>query len=333
MDKFKALVLNAQEDQVTCSLRTVKLQALSAGEVLVKVAYSSLNYKDMLAFQKDGGVIKNYPLIPGIDLSGVVLASVDSSFKPGDHVLATGYGLGVNHTGGFAEIARLPAAWLLKLPDGLSLKQAMLFGTAGLTAALSIKELLHAGLQQDSNLLITGATGGVGSVATRILAHLGFTKLHALVRKDYQVELATSLGAQQVIKATEILKHGLLERQRFDYVLETVGGGVAAALLPKISYKGAMTLCGNAGGVALATNVLPFILRAVRLVGIDSVNYPQVQRREVWQLLANKWNVANQLLYNEIDLAEVPTVLEKLKLGHHYGRTIVVLDHTLDAAK
>ncbi|AMX00930.1 YhdH/YhfP family quinone oxidoreductase [Rummeliibacillus stabekisii] len=326
MDTFKAIVVKEQQDQVIYGLEDVHMDALSEGEVLIKVAYSSINYKDMLAVQKNAGVIRNYPMIPGIDLSGTVVSSTDSRYTEGQKVLVTGFGTGVSHTGGFAEYARIPGDWIVPLPNNLTLKDAMVFGTAGFTASLSIIALEKKGLDvnKDARILVTGSTGGVGSVALQILSKIGYKNIAALVRKDYQVEVAKSLGATEIVFAHELGElNKPLNKQNFDFVLDTVGGDIASVLIPQISYGGSMSMCGNAGGIKISSTVLPFILRGISLLGIDSVNVPSEDRPAVWDRIANDWNISQTTLINEISLEEVPQTIEAIKNGQHVGRTIV----------
>lgn len=323
---FKAIVLRKETDEVTYQVENVTKEDLSAGEVFIKVAYSSINYKDMLAVQTKGGVVRDYPMIPGIDLSGTVVSSEDPNFQEGQEVLVTGFGTGVTHTGGFAQYARIPAEWVVPLPVGLTLKEAMIYGTAGFTAALSIQALERDGMSVDDqpNILVTGATGGVGSVAIQILKKIGYQHVTALVRKKHQVEVATSLGATEVLFSDTLAEQRKpLAKQQYHYIIDTVGGDVAAALLPQLHYDGSMSMCGNASGIQLSTTVLPFILRGIHLLGIDSVMFPTEKRAEVWEKLATSWHIANTTLTDDITLEEVPQTIEAIKNGQHLGRTII----------
>lgn len=326
MDSFKAIVINEQEGELVYGVEQIGEDQLAQGEVFIKVAFSSINYKDMLAVQKNGGVIRNYPMIPGIDLSGTVVRSEDSRFKEGQEVIVTGFEMGMSHTGGFAEYARIPADWVVPLPERLSLRDAMIFGTAGFTAALSVVALEKAGMDPKNNpaVLVTGSTGGVGSIAVQILAKIGYENITALVRKDHQVEVAKSLGAHTVIFPDDLgeLKKPL-NKQKFDYVLDTVGGDVTSVLIPQVSYGGSISTCGMAAGVELKTTVLPFILRGINLLGIDSVNVPIQKRPAIWEKIATDWNIAGTTLVDEVALEEVPTTIDALKNGEHLGRTIV----------
>ncbi|EOT46516.1 MULTISPECIES: YhdH/YhfP family quinone oxidoreductase [Enterococcus] len=327
MNSFKALVVNEQQDQIQYTVEdTLTLEDLSNGEVVIKVHYSSTNYKDMLAVQKNGGVIRNYPMIPGIDLSGEIVESTDPRFVKGQEVLVTGYKMGMSHTGGFSEYARVPADWVISLPKDLTTKDAMILGTAGLTAALSIAALEKNGMDatKEQTILVTGATGGVGSLAVQMLAKAGYKHIVALVRKEHQLEVAQTLGATETILLSEFdFEKKPLAKQQFHYILDTVGGDLVASLLPYVFYEGSVSLCGNAGGVKLTTTVLPFILRGINLLGIDSVNISHERRVAMWQKMATDWKVTDTTLVNETSLAGLPTVLEQLKAGQHLGRTIV----------
>jgi len=326
MADYQALVVTETDGQVQAGLENVNDQ-LADGDVRIKVAYSSLNYKDMLAMQAKGGVIRDYPKIPGIDLSGTVVESLDDRYRVGQSVLVTGYQLGTQHNGGLAEYARVPADWIVPLPKQLSLQPAMTYGTAGFTAGLSIAALLNAGMTvtNQPRIVVTGASGGVGSIALAILKHLGFQRLTAVIHQPHQAEMVTGLGATAVLLADDLQVPGILAKQRFEFALDTVGGTVAAALLPQLALHGAMTLCGNAGGITLQTTVMPFILRGVSVLGIDSVTATHDERLAIWQHLATDWRVDDALVVNQVPLSEVLPVIAQLKAGQHLGRTIVKL--------
>ncbi|HAP4001474.1 TPA: YhdH/YhfP family quinone oxidoreductase [Enterococcus faecalis] len=329
MDTFKALVVREEEGRVTYQVeQQTKVDMLDTGEVLIKVAFSSVNYKDMLAVQKNGGVIRSYPMIPGIDLSGTVEESTDSRYSKGQQVLVTGYTIGMSHTGGFSEYARVPSSWVVPLPENLSMKDAMIFGTAGLTAALSIFELEKNGMDKDLDqaILVTGASGGVGSIGLQILSKIGYKNITALVRKENQIEVVKKLGATRVILLSDFeFDQKPLSKQTFHYILDTVGGNLVSSLLPYVYYQGSVSLCGNAGGLTLNTTVLPFILRGINLIGIDSVNISHEYRQMIWTKLAQEWNITDTTLFTSILLEELPSTIQLLKEGKHIGRTIVDL--------
>lgn len=331
MKNFNALVLEKnQADVLVANYRQAEQTELSAGNVLIKVAYSSVNFKDALASDEKSGVVRSYPIIPGIDLSGTVLESADPSFTVGQEVLVTGYGLGVSHSGGFSEVAQVPGEWIIPLPAGLSLKDSMIFGTAGLTAALSVNALEKQGLRQnkEAEILVTGASGGVGSIAIGILKQLGYHNITALSRKkDTSSTYFTDLGVKKVVTIEEISpeKARPLLKQAYDYILDTVGGKQLETLIPQIAYDGSISLCGNAGGVAFGTTVLPYILRGVNILGIDSVNISNERRLYIWNRLASDMMPANmeQFAKAEIGLAELPEAFAQLKAGTMTGRNLV----------
>lgn len=334
MKEFHSLIVS-NEPQFKVELKNFTAAELPQGEVTLRIAYSSINYKDALALTEKGGVLRSYPMIPGIDASGVVVESKDDRFCPGDKVIITSYGFGVSRPGGYSELQRVPADWLVKLPQNLTLKESMALGTAGFTAALSVQAIEEAGATPDSRVLITGASGGVGSTALAMLHQLGYTCLSAVSRKPEAREELTKLGADQIISPVELLPEKVkpLAKQQYDYVIDTVGGKLLAAILPMVCYGGAAALCGNAGGIQLNTTVLPFILRGVKLLGIDSVNTPMAQRIKLWQRLATDLNVSSQIKVQEVLLEEVPAIAQTLLEGTHTGRTIVKIDKDLDEDK
>lgn len=319
---FNAVVVRKSASNVSYKVEKVDESHLSKGDVLVKVVYSSINYKDMLALQYKGGVIRDYPMIPGIDFAGIVESSSNDKFKEGDNVLVTGYDVGVTHTGGFSEYAQVPGEWI-PIPQEMSIKESMVYGTAGFTAALSIFELEKYGMNIKSQpeILVSGATGGVGSVAIQILHKIGYENITAIVRKEKQIEIAKKLGAKQVIIIEDDNKP--LKKGIFDYFLDTVGSNVTLYGLKRLNYQGVATVCGNVAGNSLNANILPFILRGIKLIGIDSVYVDHNIREDIWSKLANEWNIGNSLLYNEIGFEEFYKTIDQLLKGQHLGRTIL----------
>lgn len=327
MKSFKALVVRESNGTVSYQIENqVNENMLDRGEVLIRVNYSSVNYKDMLAVQKNGGVIRNYPMIPGIDLSGVIEESTDSRYVKGQPVLVTGYAMGMSHTGGFSEYARVPSSWVVPLPKNLTLKEAMIYGTAGLTAALSIDALEKNGMdpKQEQSILITGATGGVGSIALQILSKIGYKDITALVRKEKQIEVAKKLGATKVILLDDFkFDKKPLNKQIFHFILDTVGGDLISSLIPYVFYQGSVSVCGNAAGIKLDTTVLPFILRGINLLGIDSVNISHEDRMTIWKKLSEEWKITDTTLVTQITFEGLPNTIDLIKEGRHLGRTIV----------
>ncbi|AIQ52214.1 acrylyl-CoA reductase family protein [Paenibacillus sp. FSL R7-0331] len=327
-ETFTALVVDKKED-FSVEVKQLTMNELPAGEVLIKVAYSSVNYKDGLASIPNGNIIRNYPFIPGIDLSGTVVSSEDSRFQPGQPVIATSYGIGVSHYGGFSEYARIPAEWVIPLPDGLSLREAMIFGTAGFTAAMSIQALEDHGAAPDKGkVLVTGATGGVGGTAVAMLAKLGY-QVTASTGRTEEAGYLQQLGAAEVISREDVAGAAMkpLDKQLWQAAVDSVGGSPLAAVLSKIAYGGAVAASGLTAGTAVPTTVMPFILRGVSLLGIDSVSCPAGKRTLIWQRMASDLKPDNldSLVDREITLAELPAALADILKSNTRGRVLVRL--------
>src|ERR687886_763377 len=326
-DSFRALLAERDGDDVRRGLRDLRPDDLPEGEVTVRVRWSSVNYKDALAVNPKGRVARDYPLVPGIDLAGEVLAADGAGVAPGDEVLVHGYDLGVAHHGGFAEVARVPAGWVVPLPDGLSARQAMALGTAGYTAALSVIRLEEHGLRPgDGPVLVLGATGGVGSTAVSILAGLGH-EVHASTGKADEVDFLRALGAAEVLsrEETSAEPEAPLESQRWAGCVDPVGGAALAYALRTTRYGGAVAVSGLTGGTDVHTTVFPFILRAVSVFGIDSVGTPIERRRAVWERLAGDLRppALDDEITREVDLEEVDGLLDDVLAGRARGRTVV----------
>jgi putative YhdH/YhfP family quinone oxidoreductase len=305
------------------------LSELPPGEILVRVSYSSLNYKDALSATGHKGVTKSYPHTPGIDAAGVVEESSSELWKPGDEVILTGYDLGMNTSGGWAEYVRVPAAWALQLPAGLTLKESMVYGTAGLTAALSLDKLERNGLRPDKGeVLVTGATGGVGSLAVAILAQAGY-QVVASTGKTEAREFLRALGAKEVISRQESQDQigKPLLKGRWAAVIDTVGGNILATAIKATQYGGSVACCGLVASPELQTTVYPFILRSVNLLGIDSAECPAQMRLQLWSKLASEWKPAVlQAIYSECSLEELEAKIVAMLQGKISGRTVVVIN-------
>jgi len=329
-ESFKALVLRQVDDQVQANVETLPPEALPAGDVLVRVAYSSLNYKDGLAITGTGKVIRNYPAVPGIDLAGTVVESNRPEFRPGDAVVVTGWGIGERHWGGLAEFARVQGDWLVPLPAGLNLQQAMAVGTAGLTAMLCVMALEEHGVKPGAgDVAVTGAAGGVGSVAVAILAHLGYNVVASSGRAALHPYLE-SLGAKQIIDRSVLATPSgrPLETERWAGAVDSVGGETLAALLRSTRYGGTVAACGLAGGSALNTTVFPFILRGVSLAGVDSVMCPTPRRQTAWERLARDLPAGVlERITQVVPLREVPALSQQILKGEVRGRVVVDLQH------
>jgi NADPH2:quinone reductase len=301
------------------------IDELTAGDVVIDVAYSSVNYKDALAGTATGKIVRKFPLVGGIDLAGSVRSSADGRFREGQPVVVTGYDLGVAHDGGYAAVARVPADWVVPLPANLDLFESMVIGTAGFTAGLSIVELEHNGLKPGSGpVIVTGATGGVGSLAVSFLSRLGY-KVTALTGKDGEHAFLRSLGAAEVVSRAS-LQMGTrpLEKATWAGAVDAVGGDVLAWLTRTMNYGGAIANSGLTAGTELHTTVLPFILRGVRLIGIDSVMCPMSRRLEVWRRLATDMKPPQlRKIATEIRLDDLPTAFDTLLKGRARGRFVV----------
>lgn len=324
---FKALVVDKQEEQFSVQLKDLTLNDLPQEEVTIKVMYSSVNYKDGLASIPDGNIVRSYPFIPGIDCSGIVIKSRNDRFKEGDEVIVTSYGLGVSHFGGFSEYVSVPANWVVALPKGLTFKEAMIYGTAGFTAALSIMKLEHHGLTPDQGaVVVSGASGGVGSVAVAMLAKKGYHVI-ASTGKTEQHEYLKQIGATEVISRDDLSpeKFSSLGKGRFAAAVDPVGGNTLAYILSTLKYGGAVASSGLTGGTKLNTTVFPFILRGVSLLGIDSVECPMSLRQPLWEKMATelKPDALKDFIGHEITLEGLPEVLSQILKGQTKGRVIV----------
>jgi len=318
---IRAFVAVKGDEGVDRGLRTIAADELGEGDVVVRVDCSSVNYKDALATIPKGQVARISPLVPGIDLAGTVVEGPGE----GTEVLAHGYDLGVAHNGGYAEYARVPGEWVVPLPDGLSTTQAMAIGTAGFTAALAVARLERHGVQPgDGPVLVTGATGGVGSTAVSILAARGF-EVTASTGKDARGYLE-SLGAAEVISREDVEGDGKpLSKQRWAAAVDSVGGAVLAGLFPQIRYGGAVAATGLTAGIKVETTVMPFILRSVALLGIDSVQTAMEERAEIWRRLAGDLRPPqlDDAIAREISLDELEPALDAILKGGLTGRTVV----------
>ncbi len=323
---FHALVV--EENETNHFIRTVKKKTtdeLPAGDLLIRVHYSSLNYKDALSASGNKGVTRNYPHTPGIDAAGIVEHSASEKFKPGDEVIVTSYDLGMNTSGGFGEFIRVPADWALKLSDGITLKESMMFGTAGLTAGMAVYQIMSKVMPDQGEVLVTGASGGVGSIAVAVLAKMGY-KVAAGTGKPEAAEILKNLGATQLITREELTagKERPMLKPRWIAVVDTVGGDILATAIKSTNLNGVVTCCGNAASPELSINVYPFILRGVTLVGIDSQNFLMPNREKIWSLLASDWKPAFlPELFQEVSLEELNEKIELMLQGKITGRIIV----------
>lgn len=324
---FKAFRVEEHEDNFTGSVKEIDSKPLGENEILVKVHYSSLNYKDALSASGNKGVTRNYPHTPGIDAVGILEQSNDNTLKVGEKVIVTSYDLGMNTDGGFAEYIQVPADWAVKLPESLTMKEAMIYGTAGLTAGMSVLRLTELIKPEDGNIVVSGATGGVGALSVSILSKLGYSVV-AITGKEAEKEYLKHLGAKEVLLRSEVeefSKRPLL-KPFFAGAIDTVGGVILENIIKSTHPMGVVTCCGNVASPKIDLTVFPFILRGVTLIGIDSQNYPMYYRTEVWNKLANEWK-PNQLndTCNEISLEDVQSKIELMLKGQLKGRTVLAI--------
>ena len=320
------MVSENAEKQYVRTITQRNIEDLPAGEVLIKVHYSTLNYKDALSSIGNKGVTRNYPHTPGIDASGVVVESTDANFSVGQEVLVTSYDLGMNTSGALAEYIRVPAKWVIALPAGLSLSEAMILGTAGFTAGLCIDALLKYGVSPEKGkVIVTGSTGGVGILSVAILAKLGF-EVVAVTGKPEAAELLQRLGAKEIVSRESLNDASGRPMLKSIYAgaVDTVGGNILATILKSLHYGGAVAACGLVASPDLPTSVFPFILRGNALLGIDSAECPMSKRLEIWQHLASDWKLDNlDLISHEIGLEEVPAKLDLMLEGKSFGKSLV----------
>ena len=320
------LVEKIGDKEFTADVKEVAIPKCGENEIVIKVTYSSLNYKDALSSVGNPGVSKHFPHITGIDVAGTVFESTSPIFKVGERVLVTGYDMGMNSNGGHAQYVKIPASWVARIPDAISDREIMTFGTAGLTAALSVNELIENGIKPESgDILVTGATGGVGSIAIAILSKLGYN-ITAISGKKERIDFLKKIGANEVILREEFEEESkkTLLREKYAGVVDTVGGKILANALKQIKYDGVATCCGLTSSHELNTNVFPFILRGVRLIGIDSVECKLEKKQAAWEKLASRWKI-NSLnsIINEISLDEIKAAYEHLLSGKAVGRYVV----------
>jgi putative YhdH/YhfP family quinone oxidoreductase len=323
---FRAFRIHAERDHHRAGIESLDVGQLSPGEVLIKVAYSSVNYKDALAGTGKAKILRTSPLNGGIDVAGYVVESSDPSFKEGDAVLCTGCGLSETRDGGYAEYARLPAQWTIPLPVGLSLRESMLLGTAGFTAALALYRLQQNGQKPEHGpIVVTGASGGVGMLAIDILSCVGY-EVHAISGKLDEFDRLITLGAKQCILRKDLYwGQRPLETARWAGAIDNVGGEMLAGLSRVIYPYGNIACCGNAAGIELSTTVMPLIIRGVSLLGIASAGTARPIRDELWARLADDWKPKHlaEIFHEEIGLEELPRVFAKMLAGEARGRTLV----------
>ncbi|NPU92249.1 MAG: YhdH/YhfP family quinone oxidoreductase [Gammaproteobacteria bacterium] len=329
---FRALRVSETANGVEQAIVERSIDDLPAGDVLIRVSHSSVNYKDALSASGNKAVTRQYPHTPGIDAAGVVESSSEPSIRVGEEVLVMGYDLGMNTSGGFSQYVRVPASWVIRKPARLSLENAMVFGTAGFTAAMCVDTLLQVGISPDQGpVLVTGATGGVGIVAVWLLHNQGF-EVVAATGKSGQEELLKAVGADSVISRATLLENANrpMNRPVWAAAVDTVGGDVLGNILKSIRYGGSVACCGMVAGHEFTTSVFPFILRGVNLLGVDSVELPLDVKQDIWNMLGDKWTFDDfadfkQRTVKLISLDELPAALADVLQGTHCGRYVVKL--------
>ena len=328
---FRACRIRNDSGKVTAAIEDMTLDQLSPGDVVIRVHYSSVNYKDALAATGRGNILRSFPLNGGIDAAGVVVNSENQLFSPGDEVLVTGCGLGESHDGGFSEFVRVSADWIVPLPEGLSLFDAMALGTAGFTAALAIDRLEQNGqLPAQGAMVVTGASGGVGSVAIDLLSARGY-EVVAMTRKKDATGYLEGLGAASVSDYADLISDKPLQSAQWGGAIDSVGGKVLAGLISSTRPWGNIASIGMAGGSECHTTVMPFILRGVSVLGITSANCPMERRLRVWQRLVSDLQPGHlqQIVAGEIGLDDLPAMFERLLQGEHQGRFVVKMLESL----
>ncbi len=324
--KFRAYRVFNEDNKIVSRWVDLTLADLDPGDVVIRAAYSSVNYKDALAATGAGKIIRRFPCVGGIDVAGVVVSSQDARFSAGDEVLVTGYEMGVAHDGGFSELVRVPADWVVRLPLGLSLHDAMALGTAGFTAALSLYRLQQNDVKpENGKVVVTGATGGVASLAISMLSRLGYHVV-AITGKDSEHDYLKALGAAEIMprSAMDLTSTRPLEKSLWAAALDSVGGSTLAWLTRTMQQNGVIASFGNAGGVELNTTVLPFVLRGVRLLGIDSAATAMPLRQEIWHRLANEWRPLHlDKITHTVNFEQLPEALQNMLGIHTHGRSVI----------
>ena len=322
---YNAFVVDEIEDQFKSSIKSLPLPELKDGFVLIDVLYSSLNYKDALSASGNKGVTKSYPFTPGIDAVGRIRQSKDNNLKEGDEVIVTGYDLGMNTNGGFGEIIHVPSGWVVPLPDNLSMEEAIAFGTAGITAAASVDAVLSKIDAPELPVVVSGATGGVGSIAVGLLSKLGID-VTAITGKENSNQFLKDLGAKNIILRDDFCSEKIrpLDKTKFSAGVDTVGGEILSRIISQVNRHGVITCCGNVNSIKLETTVFPFILRGIALQGIDSAESPISYKKYLWDKIASEWQIGySKSSIKIIKLNELAPEIDKILNGNQKGRVVV----------
>ena len=322
--KYKAYLVEENEGKHSGQVKEIEMPSLDDGNVIIKVHYSSLNYKDALASSGVKGVVKSYPFVPGIDVAGEIIETSNSEFSVGDNVVATGYKIGMSVFGGFGELVQLPSKWVLKLPDELNSFDSMCYGTAGITAAACVKKIVDANVSNELPVLVSGATGGVGSISVGILSKLGY-QVHAISGKQDKIETLKSMGASEIILRDEFTNEPIkaLDKAIYGGAVDTVGGEILAKIISMVANQGVVSCCGNVAGAMFTSSVFPFILRGVQLSGIDSAESSLVLKKELWNLLSNEWSLNLTDHIKTIQIDGIGDEVKKILNGNQVGRVVI----------
>ena len=322
--KYKAYLVEENEGKHSGQVKEIEMPSLDDGNVIIKVHYSSLNYKDALASSGVKGVVKSYPFVPGIDVAGEIIETSNSEFSVGDNVVATGYKIGMSVFGGFGELVQLPSKWVLKLPAELNSFDSMCYGTAGITAAACVKKIVDANVSNELPVLVSGATGGVGSISVGILSKLGY-QVHAISGKQDKIETLKSMGASEIILRDEFTNEPVkvLDKAIYSGAVDTVGGEILAKIISMVANQGVVSCCGNVAGAMFTSSVFPFILRGVQLSGIDSAESSLVLKKELWNLLSNEWSLNLTDHIKTIQIDGIGDEVKKILNGNQVGRVVI----------
>ena len=322
--KYKAYLVEENEGKYNGQIKELEMSSLDDGNVIIKVHYSSLNYKDALASSGAKGVVRSYPFVPGIDVAGEIIESSNPEFVAGDNVVATGYKIGMSVYGGFGELVQLPAKWVIQLPDSLNSFDSMCYGTAGITAAACVKKIVDADVSNELPVLVSGATGGVGSVSVGILAKLGY-EVHAISGKQDEIETLKNMGASKVILRDDYTKDPAkaLDKAIYSGAVDTVGGEILAKMISMVANHGVVSCCGNVAGAMFTSSVFPFILRGVQLSGIDSAESSLTLKKELWNLLSDQWSLNLTDHIKTIQIDGIGDEVKKILEGNQVGRVVI----------
>ena len=321
--KYKAYLVEDHDGVYSGSIEELEMESVLEGNVIIKVHYSSLNYKDALAASGAKGVVSSYPFVPGIDVGGEIIESSSDNFKVGDQVIATGYKLGMSVFGGFGELVQIPEEWVVHLPSNLSLLNAMSLGTAGLTAGACVKKVLDNNTSFNKPFLVSGATGGVGSIAVNLLSHLGF-EVHAVTGKP-DIDLLNKMGVLKTIERNVFISEPVkaLDKAIYSGGIDTVGGDILSKMLSMIDSHGSIACCGNVAGTKFTSSVFPFILRGVSLIGIDSAESDINLKKEIWNLFASDWSLNLDDYTKVVSLNSIEDEIKKILQGKQTGRVVI----------